>query len=322
MRPMIQLPGGFRAALWLGWIALGVAGIVFARGNGIPNWAALPLLAALLVEYPFYLVAGFASVRERLHGRTLSLFLIASALLPYLVYSLGTGVFQWSALTRLLALALVLSLWYEVLPPIPVFDLAYLGLLAAVLLGKYFDGIYPSLVRRADAAILGKLALFQIAVLVLILDRRVPPAGYGFVPSRRDWAAGALHYVYFMAVAGPLAFWMHATTYAGVAPLWKVAGTFLGFLWVVALAEEFFFRGVLLHWLEEWTAHPQAALVLCSVLFGLVHLPFRGFPNWRWVLLAGILGYCCGRARNQTGSVRAAVVTHTLVVTTWRAFCS
>jgi hypothetical protein len=28
----------------------------------------------------------------------------------------------------------------------------------------------------------------------------------------------------------------------------------------------------------------------------------------------------CGRARNQAGSIRASVVTHALVVATWRAF--
>jgi uncharacterized protein len=318
---MNQSLGGFRVALPLGWLALGVAGIVFARGNGIPNWAALPLLAAFLVEYPFYLVTGFATVRERITGRSLTLFLLASALLPYLIFSLGTGVFHWTALARLLALTLALRLWHVVLPAKPVVDLAFLGLLAAVLLGKYFDGMYPSPFRRADASILGKLALFQIAVMVLLQERRVPAAGYGFLPNRRDWLSGGLHFLVFIAIAGPLAVWLKATTLlAAPAPVWKIAGTFFGFLWVIALAEEFFFRGVLLHWLEEWTGRPQVALVLSSVLFGLVHLPFRGFPNWRWVLLAGILGYLCGHARNQTGSIRAAVVTHTLVVTAWRAF--
>jgi hypothetical protein len=50
------------------------------------------------------------------------------------------------------------------------------------------------------------------------------------------------------------------------------------------------------------------------------HLWLGSFPNWRWVPLAATLGWFCGRARNQAGSIRAAMVTHTLVVTTWRAF--
>jgi len=49
----------------------------------------------------------------------------------------------------------------------------------------------------------------------------------------------------------------------------------------------------------------------------LIHYWFRGWP---WVPVGAILGYLCGRARNQAGGIRAGVVTHTLVVTTWRAF--
>jgi hypothetical protein len=38
------------------------------------------------------------------------------------------------------------------------------------------------------------------------------------------------------------------------------------------------------------------------------------------VIVAGTLGWFCGRARNQAGSIRASMVTHTLAITTWRAF--
>jgi membrane protease YdiL (CAAX protease family) len=107
---------------------------------------------------------------------------------------------------------------------------------------------------------------------------------------------------------------------APVLPLWKIAGTFLAFLWVVSLSEEFFFNAVLRDWMEELTGHPGSALVLTSVVFGLVHLPFRGFPNWRWAMVAMVLGYFSGLARNRAGSIRASVVMHALVVTVWRAF--
>ena len=56
-----------------------------------------------------------------------------------------------------------------------------------------------------------------------------------------------------------------------------------------------------------------------ALVFGLVHLWFRRkFPNWKWVLMAGVLGWFCGRARNQAGSIRAGMVTHALVFATWR----
>jgi hypothetical protein len=61
-------------------------------------------------------------------------------------------------------------------------------------------------------------------------------------------------------------------------------------------------------------------LLAASLVFGAVHLWFRTFPNWRWAVLAGALGWFCGRARNQAHSIRAGMVTHALAVATWRGF--
>src|SRR5215470_11979823 len=95
MRPMTQSPGRFRAALLIGWILLGAAGFGYARVKDIPTWAALPVLAAFLVEYPFYLLLGFPELRQRLNGKMLPLFLIVSVLLPYLVCYGITGQWHW-----------------------------------------------------------------------------------------------------------------------------------------------------------------------------------------------------------------------------------
>ena len=54
---------------------------------------------------------------------------------------------------------------------------------------------------------------------------------------------------------------------------------------------------------------------------GAVHLPFGGqFPNWKFAALAAVahLGY--GIAFQKGKGVRAAMVTHALVVTVWRVF--
>jgi membrane protease YdiL (CAAX protease family) len=316
---MAKSLGGFRAALVAGWIALVVVGFLLARARGIPISAALPVIAAFLAEYPFYLAAGFPAARERLAGPKLPAVLVASAVVPYLVCSLGAPGFQWMAVVRLAALALALGLWYRVLPAARVTDAAFLLLIAFVMLGKYFDGIYPDFFRQR-LSILGTLALFHVSVLVLMLERRVHETGYGFLPRRRDWLEGALHYLYFLALGAPLALALKAVHISRTAPLWVVVATFVGFLWVLALWEEFLFRGVLQQWLEEWTGSRPVALALASVVFGLAHLWFRGFPNWRWALLATVLGLVCGHARNRTGGIRAGVVTHALVVATWRAF--
>src|SRR5690348_14690920 len=84
MSAMARMTGGFRAGLLVGWTLLCVAGIWYARWKGIPSWAALPALGALLLEYPFYLVPAFPKVRDSVAGPWLPAYLVASAALPYL----------------------------------------------------------------------------------------------------------------------------------------------------------------------------------------------------------------------------------------------
>ena len=97
------------------------------------------------------------------------------------------------------------------------------------------------------------------------------------------------------------------------------AATFLGILWVVALSEEFFFRGLLQQWMTQWTGSAAAGLAGTSIVFGAVHLGFRGFPNWKFAVAAATAGWFYGRAYQQARSIRASMVTHALVVTLWRA---
>jgi membrane protease YdiL (CAAX protease family) len=105
---------------------------------------------------------------------------------------------------------------------------------------------------------------------------------------------------------------------------WQVAGigigTFLGILWVVALGEELFFRGVVERaFLNTW-ASPVIAILLSALLFGAAHLWFHQYPNWRRACVASLLGVACGIAYWRSGSVRAPMVTHAMVVATWRVF--
>ena len=317
---MAKSLNGFRATLGTGWIALGAAGAAYARFRGVPNRVAVAAVAAFLVEYGFYLVPAFPAVRERVAGWRLPAFLAAGAVLPYLACCCGAAPFHWAALVRLAAVGLGMGLWYLALPRSVLTDVGFGALVAFVLLGKFLGGVYPTPYPHVEISILAKLAVFQSAVLALMLARRVPETGYGFLPTRREWRIGALHFLCFIPVGLPLALWIHAVHFAKPAPLWVIVGTFLGFLWVVGLAEEFLFRGVLQPMMEQATGNRAAGLALTALIFGLAHLWFKGFPNWRWVPIAGTLGLFCGHARNQAGGIRAAVVTHALTVTAWRAF--
>jgi membrane protease YdiL (CAAX protease family) len=95
----------------------------------------------------------------------------------------------------------------------------------------------------------------------------------------------------------------------------------LGIFWFVALSEEFFFRALLQQWLTEWSGARTIGLLTTSAIFGLCHLGYRNqFPNWRFAILAAILGLFCGMAYQQSRSMRASMVTHTLVVGAFRLF--
>ena len=95
--------------------------------------------------------------------------------------------FQLVSFVKLAALALALGLWYRILPAVPVVDVGFLALIVAVKVGRYAQPIYPAPYDGVELHILGDLALFQIAVMVLMLERRVRETGYGFLPSRKDW---------------------------------------------------------------------------------------------------------------------------------------
>ena len=319
---MAKLPGGFLAALLIAWMALGAAGVLYAHGRGISTLAAAPAIAAFLLETPFYLVIGFPAWRRRVAESRLPgglpAYLAVSALLPYLACCCGAFPFQWTALARLCAVVLAVGLWYVVLPAGALTDLGFLTLAGALVVSKYLVPVYPDYLKQ-HLVILGHITVIQMAAMVLTQQRKVPETGLGFWPNGREWRVGALHFLYFAAVAWPLNLLLQATHTVHARPIWVVGAAFLGGLWVQALSEEFFFRGVLQGWMEVWTRNRTAGLAVTSGLFGLIHLWFRG---WKWAILTEVLGWVCGRARNQTGGIRAGVVTHSLAVATWRAFFS
>jgi len=317
---MAKLPGGFLAALLVAWVATAAAGVLYAHGRGISTWAAVPVIAAFLLEAPFYLVIGFPACQRRIAGWRLPgglpAYLLVSALVPYLACCCGALPFQWTGLARLVGMALAMGLWYVVLPAGAAADLGFLALTGTLIVSGFLAQVYPVYLKQ-HLDILGHITVIQIAVMVLMLQRKVPETGLGFWPSGREWRVGALHFLYFVAIALPLNLLIRATHVVAARPVWQVVAVFLGALWVQALSEEFFFRGVLQGWMEVWTRNRTAGLLVTSGLFGAIHFLFRG---WKWAILTAVLGWLCGRARNQTGGIRAGVVAHSLVVAMWRAF--
>lgn len=271
----------------------------------------MPVALAFLLELTLFLGMG------RLSPPNPGM-LVVSALAPYLVYILPTGAFRPAHFLQLAALAGCGAFWLRLTNGRRGAQWLFLLFVGAVTLAKLFKTIYsqPFPDLRVDA--LGQLMWFRLAITAWLLDGPRRPAGFGFLPSFNEWKIGLLAFACFVPV-GILLVWTTRFATFQLSPgfWWKGVGTFVGVFLVVALFEEFFFRGVLLEAMRKpWG--DAVALFASSLLFGLVHLWFRDFPNTRFALLATSAGLFYGGAYLAAGSIRAPMVTHALVVALWR----
>jgi membrane protease YdiL (CAAX protease family) len=315
----------FWITLVAGWALLATAAVVYAHLKSIPATMAVPLALAFLAEYPFYLLPGFTAARERFlaQGRGHAAWMLAlSGVFPWLVYALGTHHFNVPALIVMISIALIMSYWFVVFPAHPVTDLLYLAIFAAIILLKIFPRIYPDPMPNVDMSAVGHVTLVRLLACSFVALRGGGDAEYRFMANGREWLGG-LKRVGVVMPATVAAYWALGLVKLRPHPLnaGLAIGTFLGILWVVCISEEFIFRGLLQPWITQWTSSAAMGIVISALLFGSVHLGFHGaFPNWRWSIVAAILGIFLARARRQTGGIQAGMVAHALVVTVWKTF--
>jgi membrane protease YdiL (CAAX protease family) len=301
-------------------VLLSIAAALYARQKHVAPAIAIPVAAAFLIEYIFYLVPGFESFRERFAGRHLSLSLVISALIPYLVYSLPTH--QFSALSFLMLLigAALVAYWYAIFPAVWWADLLFVFYLAAVILSGILKAIYASPIPRVYLDIMGHLMLVHTGAMVMLLHRRIPGIGFGFIPSAREFWIGARNFLFFAPFGAVAGWWLGVFHYRGL-PVWQGIGIFFGVLWMIALSEEFAFRGIVQQTLARVTSNKNIARIIASLCFGSVHFWYPGgFPNWRMALLASIAGWFYGKAFDEAGSIRAAMVAHAITDTVWKVW--
>ena len=309
----------FRAVVGAGWVVLGVAAVVYARMKGIPAWAAVPIAAAFLIEFPFYLLPAFAP--ERLAR---PLWLAGACVLPYLVYSIPTGEFRVAGFAGLAVIALVMSYWFALLPRNGLTDLLFLAVPVAVYLSKVFDSIYLAPVPKIPVQYLGHVMLIRASVAAIVSIRGDAGVEFRFFPRTREWIAGLRWFAILVPLCG-VALWSLKIANARPKPHGALiaAVEIMGIFWMVALPEEFLFRGLLQQWTERWTSSAAAALIIASLVFGSAHLWFHGaFPNWRFAIVAAIFGGCCGMAWRETRSIQSSMVTHGLAAALYRIFFS
>jgi uncharacterized protein len=274
---------------------------------------------AVLVEVSWYLSLAFEEVRGRWGVGAL----VALAPAPYLIYSAPAGVFRVESMVAIWVGAAVVCGWFRWFGRgRRVADLAFLAVMAAPLLFKGFALVYERPLPGLRLEFLGQLLWIRLGVLAILELRPERGIHFGFWPTRAEWRTGLTYGVVGAAAALPAA-WAVGFIQAGVWKGWLVTaglavGTFAGILWVVALSEEFFFRGLLQQWVEQMTGRAWAALAVTSALFGAAHLGFRQFPNWEFAGLAAAMGMVYGLAFRAGGGIRAAMVAHAVVVTVWR----
>lgn len=273
------------------------------------------------MEASFYTTLAFPEIYRRWSPALL----VAAAPLPYLIYTVPADLASWTSLAAITALAATAAYWFRILPRNRVSDFGFIALMAAPLIFRLFRVFYPELPPELKLDILGHLMWIRIGALSVLRDRPEPGVGFGFLPNKREWSIGAIFYLICVPVAaGVITAGGMMKFVTPTASVWTVAGsmigTFLGILWVVALSEEFFFRGLLLQWLDDITSNQWVSLILTSLLFGAVHLGYRGFPNWEFAGTAAVAGIFYGIAFRKGHGIRAAMVTHALLVTTWRTF--
>jgi membrane protease YdiL (CAAX protease family) len=201
------------------------------------------------------------------------------------------------------------------LPKVWWVDLAFLALVVTVLLsGVLKTAIYLLPVRHVPVHVVpGHATLIHISAMSVLVVRRFPGVGYGFIPTWSEVRIGVKNFLFFVPFGAGIGLTLKLFTFQGQSP-WLAPVLFLGYFWMVALSEEFAFRGVL----QQTLGNGLAARFGASVAFGFVHLWFRGgFPNWRMMLLAMVAGWFYGRAFEQGGGIRASMVTHALTVTVW-----
>jgi uncharacterized protein len=317
-------------ALPLFWAACIAAGYFYTQNKGVP-WEVARLVApAFLLEATLFLALGIERWRlklEKLPAGAVAGLLTVAAVAPYCAAALPTHTFHWGSFLSLALMAAVISLWYIALPHNPGTDLGLLAVLAAVMLSKVFGMLYlrphPSLALEA----LGQAMLIRTGLFAMLSIRRVKGVGFGFWPSGPEWRIGVVHFLIFLPLAAGLAWWIgFAAPQAPRTIWWETLSllllTFFGVLWVLALGEEFFFRGLLQQWITSWLRNEWAGLILTALLFGSAHFWYRQFPNWRFAALAALAGLFYGLAFRRAKSIRASMVTHALTVTAWRVFFS
>lgn len=279
-----------------------------------------------------FVLPGFPGARQfvedQLPPKRLAALLIGWAVMPYLIYSVPTGLFSAKHCLALLLLAAVAPLLFVLMPPKrPGFGwqdfVAIAVLVSPVISGltSFFRDAFPGPEGVPRLDILGKLMVISVGSMAYLSLRHVENLDFRLFPSWQDLRTGTKHFAYYLPFGVSLALlsgfveWAPREALNGALVI-ELVGTVLGIFFATALGEELCFRGIMQNLLEKTLQRPLAAQGIAAAAFGAVHLSSRFYPNWGFALASMVAGWFYGNAFRDGRSVAAARTTHTLVVVT------
>ncbi len=167
------------------------------------------------------------------------------------------------------------------------------------------------------------VALTVLAVAGWYGLRELPDFGYNLAPTWKDIRATLIVVAGLLVIVVPIGLGIDFLTFPPTAPLDIVAilVNFTGIFLTVAIPEELFFRGILLHGLDQmYKKRPWVPLLLSSLAFGLMHWNNASdlMEKIAYCALATVAGLFNGWAYRRTGNkLLAPVLAHTLTDVIW-----
>lgn len=229
---------------------------------------------------------------------------------------------QWAKLGA------VLLLWIPIEPDL------FLGILQLLSNQTWTANIStPNLLPTIEVSLLGSLAWvpcpistligLNLALFLFLVAHPLPNIGFTTHLTRYDFKQALTGFASFSLIALPMGlsidFLVWQPQWPGIFTLleWSVLGYLL-----VALVEEFLFRGLIQNLLRSVTQNKMISLVPAAFIFGVSHLnnatPRFTEPNWGYLLMGSLAGLAYGWVWLRTGKVTASALTHMLVNLTWR----
>ena len=180
------------------------------RFQSLPAPILAAIATALLLEAAMFLILASERLRARIGDccppSKMAVWLLVSAIGPYLIYSIGTGTFGGMQATLLIALAGVAAFWFVVIPRSDYADIAFAVFMSAVMLSGAMKRIYLPPAAKLPVEFLGEIMWARIMMAAVLLIRKMGGVNLGLWPNRREWAIGFRHYLYFLPIAAALNF--------------------------------------------------------------------------------------------------------------------